>query len=509
MKLVADTVLKGGNVITWSEDEPRAEAVAMARGRILAVGDASDVEDLIGPATRVIHVDDRVVLPGFTDAHSHLASEARRLSCLDLSGAQSLEELKHRVQHAAESTRTGEWVLGRKWDESMWPVPVYPTKEDLDGVGYQHPVALARVDGHLTIVNTQALKELPSEVVAGSERDPGGNPLGVFKEGAADRVWDVVRRDSELVEGIPRMIRRAHRLGVTSVHDVVDSREVAAYLRLHRSGALKLRVNLMPLAEGLPPLLESGLFSGFGDHTLRLGPIKAFLDGSLGARTAGLSSDYEDERGNRGTLMPSEDLASLVQEASRGQFQLALHAIGDEAIDLGLKSLSRGNHEKRRHRIEHFELPREEHMRAARSLGVVASMQPNFIGQWSLPGGLYERRLGETRLRRNNPLRRILDEGITLSFGSDHMPFSPLYGLHWAVNAPFEEQRLSVEEALRCYTQSAAYASFEQDVKGTVEPGRLADLVVLEKDPFQVPEKIENIPVHMTIFNGEVVYERR
>lgn len=508
MKLVADTVLKGGQVITWCEDEPRAEAVAMAHGRILAVGDASDVEDLIGPDTRVVDVDGRVVLPGFTDAHSHLASEARRLTYLDLSEASSLEDFKRRVQRAAESLKTGEWVLGRRWDESRWPLPVYPTREDLDSVGHRHPVALARVDGHMTIVNSRALKELPPEIAARSERDIAGNSLGVFKEEAADRVWEEVGRGSELLEGIPKMVRRAHRLGVTSIHDVVDSREASAYARLHRSGSLKLRVNLMPLARGLPVLLETGLWSGFGDHTLRLGPLKAYLDGSLGARTARLASDYEDEEGTRGTLMPWEELTSLVREASRGQFQLALHAIGDEAIELGLRALSKGDYEGWRHRVEHFELPTVEHLRVGRRLGIIASMQPNFIGQWSRPGGMYERRLGAARLRRNNPFRQILDVGLTLAFGSDHMPFAPLYGVHWAVNAPFEEQRLSVEEALRCYTQTAAYASFEEDVKGTVEPGRLADLVVLEKDPFKVPERIEAIRVHMTIFNGKVIYER-
>ncbi|MEE9236807.1 MAG: amidohydrolase family protein, partial [Thermoplasmata archaeon] len=248
--------------------------------------------------------------------------------------------------------------------------------------------------------------------------------------------------------------------------------------------------------------------SGLGGQHLRLGPIKAFLDGSLGARTAALLQDFEDEPGNPGRLMGSEEeMFKLIREAAGAGFQLALHAIGDSGIEVALRGLSRVDCEGKRHRIEHLELPSDENLRVAKRLGIVASMQPNFIGKWGRPGGLYEERLGVERMRCNNPLRLVLDEGIQLAFGSDHMPFSPLFGVHWAVNAPFENQRLSVEEALRCYTHTPAYASFEEGLKGTIEPGKLADLVVLEKDPLQYAERIEEIPVYMTIFDGRIVYE--
>ncbi len=305
------------------------------------------------------------------------------------------------------------------------------------------------------------------------------------------------------------MVRRAHSLGVTSIHDVVDGREIAAYLQLHRQGDLRLRVNLMPRAEELPNLLGSGLSTGLGGHTLRMGPLKVFMDGSIGARTAALFQDFEDDPGNSGRLMAAEDeLFSLIQKASAGGFQLALHAIGDRGIRAALEGISRVDHEGRRHRIEHLELPGDEDLGLARRAGVVASMQPNFVGRWGIPGGLYEGSLGGERTRRSNPFRCVLDEGIPLAFGSDHMPFSPLYGVHWAVNAPHKDQRLTVEEALRCYTQVPAYASFEESQKGTVEPGKLADLVVLEKDPSESPEAIEDIPVYMTVFDGQIVYQR-
>ncbi len=506
MKPVADIVLLGGKIVTWSEEEPTAEAVAMARGVIIAVGSRSDVEDFVGSGTRRVNLEGRLVLPGFTDAHSHLASEGRRLSHLDLSTARSLRNFKENIRRAAESLGSGEWVLGKKWDESRWPTPNYPTLGDLDEAAPRNPVALVRVDGHLTIVNSEALKRLSSEVATASERDSRSEPTGIYREEAADRLWVDVGRGTDITGGIARMVKLAHRLGVTSIHDVVDAAEAAAYSRLNSQGRLKLRVNLMPLAPALPTLMEGGLRSSFGSHTLRIGPIKAFLDGSLGARTAALAEDYSDEGGNRGASMPPEELLSLVQMAAKGGFQLALHAIGDEAIDLGLEALAGVDSKGMMHRIEHFELPRAEHLKLGKRLGIVASMQPNFVGQWSLPGGMYERRLGAKRLKGNNPFRLVLDEGLTLIFGSDHMPFSPLYGLHWAVNAPFDDQRLTVEEALRCYTQTAAGPSFEESSKGTIEPGKLADLVVLEQDPFKAPDRLKDMQVHMTIFDGEIVY---
>ncbi|MFQ5838570.1 MAG: amidohydrolase [Thermoplasmata archaeon] len=509
MKLAADIVLVKGRVITWCEEEPEAEALALARGRILAVGKGPEAMAYAGPSTRVVDLNGRVVLPGFNDCHAHLASLGSDLSSLDLSDATSLEDLKAKVRERARSAAPGQWITGRNWDESKWPVRRYPDRRDLDQAAPDRPVALTRIDGHMLVANSQALRRLSLEGLEGVETDAEGNPTGVLREESCQAVWEVTRPGMmQAVGGLRSMIAAAHRLGITSIHDTVDHREIAAYLRLHRAGGLNLRVNLMPRDKELPSLVAGGISSGLGGEVLRLGPIKAFLDGSLGARTAALSEEYEDEDGNRGRLMLSkEELTSLVGEASEGGFQLALHAIGERAIDAALQSLAYGDSSTTRHRLEHFELPDEGHLKMARSLGIVASMQPNFVGQWSMPGGLYEQRLGKARLGRNNPFRLVLDEGIPLAFGSDHMPFSPMYGIHWAVNAPFDDQRLTVEEALRCYTQTPAYASFEENVKGTIEPGMLADLVVLEKDPFETPDRIKDIEVHMTIFDGKIVYK--
>ncbi len=510
MRLEADLVLTNARVLTWSEEVPEAEAVAMGKGRVLAVGGKAEVMGFAGPETRVVDLGGRRVLPGFTDCHSHLASVGSQLSSIDLWDASSLEDLQKRVLERARSAKEGEWILGRNWDESRWPLRKYPMKEDLDRMAPDRPVALTRVDGHMAVVNSCALRLLPLKELVGVDRDLEGNPTGVLKEEAAEAVWDITKpRPGHIEEGILRMSEKAHSLGITAVHDTVDRREVAAYTSLHRRGDLRLRVNLMPRSDELSALVEGGVSSGLGGPILRMGPLKAFLDGSLGARTAALSEDFEDEKGNAGMLMrPEKDALAVIRKATEAGFQLALHALGDRAIDVALRCLSRVEPVGRRHRIEHFELAGDEHLRAARRLEVVASMQPNFIGRWGLPGGLYEERLGRERARRNNPLRRVMEEGLPMVFGSDHMPFSPMYGIHWAVNAPFEDQRLTVEDALRCYTQTPAFATFEEDVKGTVEPGKLADLVVLEKDPLEVPTRIEDIPVHMTVLGGEIVYKR-
>jgi predicted amidohydrolase YtcJ len=503
MKMMADLILVGGRFLTWSEDVPEAEAVALGGGRILAVGKAPEAFGYEGPSTRILDVEGRFILPGFNDCHAHLASYGARITSLDLASVASVDDLKARVAEGTQRAPPSQWLLGHNWDESKWPVRRYPRKEDLDPVAPDHPVALSRVDTHMAVANSEGLGRLDLEGADGVERDEAGEPSGVLKEEAMEVLREATRPEAATIqEGLKAIIGECHRLGM----ETISPSGISAYLALQRAGELALRVNLMPRAEGLPVLLERGLGTGIGGGLLRLGPLKAFFDGSLGARTAALAEDFSDEPGNRGMLIYGEGEASdLVRDAREGGFQLALHAIGDRGIQTAIHHLAKEGGEGFRHRIEHLELPTEEDLKEARRLGLVASMQPNFIGQWSRPGGMYEDRLGE-RLERNNPFRRVLEKGVPLAFGSDNMPLSPLYGIHWAVNAPFEAQRLSVEEALRAYTLGSAYASGEEAIKGSLEPGKLADLVVLEKDPRERPEAIRDIPVFATVFGGRVVY---
>src|SRR5438093_1400942 len=279
----------------------------------------------------------------------------------------------------------------------------------------------------------------------------------------------------------------AHRLGITSIHDVVPIPAWTAYQRLHRAGRLKLRVSAWVPAAAAESLARSGIQSGLGDEWLRMGGVKVFSDGSLGASTAFLDSPYEGRGKDRGMLIhPPTELRSILETAHRAGLRTATHAIGDAASRLVAETLAdvqeENPREPMRHRVEHYELPDEETFRLTKDAGLIASCQPNFIGQWSGPGDVYETRLGMDRLRRNNPFRRIAGLDIPLCFGSDGMPYGPLYGIHWAVNGYFEDQRLSPEDAFRAYSASGAYASFGEDRKGTFEAGELSDHVRVQRE---------------------------
>lgn len=506
MNLEADLILTGGRILTWWDEAPEVEGVAAAHGRLLAVGTDAEVRSWGGPDTRTVDLAGRVALPGFVDAHTHLATVAGEREALDLRGVPSLEALLDRVSERAAQWPRDRWLLGRNWDESRWTDRRYPTRTDLDRAAPAHPVVLMRVDMHMAVANTSALERVDLADVEGVERDAQGAPTGVLKEEAAEAMRGLTQPGVDaLAERLPAMIAEAHRHGVTSVSDTVRPEEIATYLRLHRSGALPLRVNLMPRIEGLGGLRTAGMASGLGGSVVRLGPLKAFLDGSLGSRTAALSEPFADEPGNQGRFMYGEgETHDLVREGADAGFQLALHAIGDRGIGLALDALADAPGD--RHRIEHLELPSADHLKEMARRGTVASMQPNFIGEWSRPGGMYEDRLGPERLATNNPLRRVLDAGIPLALGSDMMPFGPLYGIHWAVNAPFPDQRITVEEALRAYTQGGAFAAYEEGWKGTLAPGMAADLAVLDGDPRARPDRIGDLRVALTVFDGRIVH---
>src|SRR5438094_3274451 len=261
----------------------------------------------------------------------------------------------------------------------------------------------------------------------------------------------------------------------------------------------------------LGPLVDAGLSPGFGDPWFRLGAIKVFADGSLGAYTAALAAPYVGRPNDRGVLVHSPtELRSILTTAHRAGFQVATHAIGDAAIQLVVKTLEEvqdsAPRKRARHRIEHYELPDDDVLRRTKAAGIVASCQPNFIGQWSGPGDVYETRLGSGRFAANNPFRKIVRAHIPLCFGSDGMPYGPLFGVHWAVNGFFEDQRLSPEEAFRAYTAGGAYASFEELQKGTLETGKFADFVVLEGDPFRNPETTDPCRVRAPCIGGVRVF---
>jgi predicted amidohydrolase YtcJ len=510
----ADLVILNGRVITFDDKDTRAEAVAVLASRIVFVGSNREAKKLVGKSTRVVDLRGKVLLPGFIDSHTHFIQMGMTFDMVNLRDAKSLLEALGKVRERASKTPKGEFVVGISWDESKWPEKQYITRKDLDGVTTDHLVALVRMDGHMISVNSLLLKliNIPKEK-RGVEVDGLGEPTGVLKEEAAEYVRSLFPVDPRsLMSALEKATDYAHSLGVTSVNDTVSANDISAYLNALKQGKLRIRVYLNFVEELLDHILKIGLSTGFGDDKLRLGALKLFSDGSIGSRTAALSGEFVDEKGNKGMLMyEAGKLEEVVAKAHKAGIQVAIHAIGDRAIgatlgaiEKALESAPRSDH---RHRIEHMELVTDEQISRVVDLGIVASMQPNFIGEWGLPGDMYERRLGKRWVEQNNPYKKILDERGMIAFGSDCMPFSPLYGIHWAVNAPMTSQRIPVHEAIKCYTRNSAFASFEESLKGTIESGKLADMIALSEDPYENPMRIKEIKVSLTIQDGRIVYE--
>jgi hypothetical protein len=511
----ADIVLVDGKVFTAARERPWAKALAVRGDRLLAVGTSVQAERWRGRHTALVDLRGAVVLPGFIDAHAHMADSAGERGWTRLDATRDLEEAVLRLRTAAASTPPGGWVVGIDWDEAKWPERRFLMREDLDRASTDHPVVARRIDCHIGSLNSKAL-ELAADLVGvrGFEVDASGRPTGILTE---DAFGELHRRfetgEAGIERGLPAVARMAHRLGITSIHDVVTQVGWKAYQRARRAGRFRVRVYAMPRDSMLSGLADGGLSTGFGDPWLRLGAIKIFADGSLGAYTAALAAPYAGRPGERGMLIHSPtELRSILTTAHRAGFQTATHAIGDAAIRLVVETLDEvqdaAPRKDARHRIEHYELPDDDVLRRTRAARIVASCQPNFVGQWSGPGDLYETRLGTERVAANNPFRKILRARIPLCFGSDGMPYGPLFGVHWAVNGFFEGQRLSPEEAIRAATAGGAYAAFEEQEKGTLEAGKLADFAVLRGDPFETPDRIARMRIESTWVGGERVYKR-
>ncbi|MFB6159924.1 MAG: amidohydrolase [Haloferacaceae archaeon] len=505
MTAPADLVLTDAAVHTLAEPDRTHEAVAVRDGRIVRVGDAYDLDMLVGADTRRVALDGRVVLPGFVDAHTHLPVVGRREVHADLGGATSREAALDALRDRAAEVDPDEWVLGYGYDESAWGETAYLTGNDLDAV-HEGPVAAFREDLHAVSVNAAALDrlDLPDEGVERAD----GTPTGVLVEAAATAVREQLRPDrAEARRLVAAGQAVAHARGVTAVHDMVRGPAAPrAYRDLERAGELTLRVQLYYWRDHLDAVEEVGLATGAGDR-VRFGGIKTFSDGSIGARTARLADPYADAPDERGEWVVDPDaLGALVDRVDDLDLRPAVHAIGDDAVDAALDAFAAADEPGAdRYRVEHAELADDAAVERMADLGVVASVQPNFL-KWAGEGGLYEARLGDRRTR-SNRLRDLLDAGVPLAFGSDCMPLDPLFGVHHAVNAPEPAQRLDVTEALRAYTRGAAYAGFDEDRMGTVEPGRLGDLVVLDDSPWGRPESIRDVDVAMTVVGGEVVYD--
>jgi len=502
----ADLVLSNAEVHSLAEPDEVHEALAIRDGRIVRVDSAYEVEFLVGVETEVVDCEGRVVLPGFVDAHTHMETLGRYLVHADLSGAGDAEECLSRFDSGGDDG----WLLGFGYDESGWPGGEYLTREDLDRVSTDRPVCAFREDMHVASLNSVAIERhvgaMPDEDVEFSD----GKPTGVIVEEAVDVIYEAVAPGPEETrELLVAAQERANELGVTAVHDMVrDSNAPRVYRELDLADELTLRVRINYWSDHIDAVREAGLRTNHGSEFVRTGAIKTYTDGSFGGRTAKLSEPYADGEGTGQWVVDPEELRALAEESDEAGFQLAAHAIGDRAVDACLDAFEAcGDPGEARHRVEHVELASDEAIERFARSKVVASVQPNFL-KWARPDGLYDARLGSERRERTNRYRELLDAGVPLAFGSDCMPLDPLFGVHQAVTAPAEGQRLSVTEALRAYTSGGAYAGFDEGRIGTIETGKLADLVVLEDSPWEV-DSVDEVDVAMTLVGGEVVYDGR
>jgi predicted amidohydrolase YtcJ len=537
--LEADLLLQNGRIYPVEPAHLRAQAVAVKDGRIFAIGDDSALEPLIGSETRVIHLEGRLVLPGFTDSHIHFLAYALRRHQIILGGVDDWEEIRRRIRTGLERAAPGEWVLGWGWNQNLWGDGTFPSKADLDDIAPRNPVALARTDLHTLWVNSLALEkagitaETPDPPEGRIDRDPAtGEPSGILREwGAMRLVEDVIPvPDDDAVDAALReTITEAHQLGLTGIHDMRVETDrlntLRAFQRLHRRGELTLRVSCALPVDRLDEAIAVGLGSGLGDATLRMGGVKVFTDGSMGSGTAWMLEPYADAPHNYGLAITSkEQLCDIARRAEQAGLSLNIHAIGDRAVREVLDVLAEIRDENEgwrmenglRHRIEHVQIVHPDDIPRLAQLGVIASMQPvHVMDDWPVADRVW----GHERSRTAYALRSLLDAGTHLALGSDCpvAPLNPLLGIQAAVmrqnekgeprDGWYPEERLTVAEVVRGYTMGPAYAVGLEDVLGSIAPGKLADLVVLDQDIFEIePVEIASVKPTMTIFDGRVVY---
>jgi predicted amidohydrolase YtcJ len=529
----ANLIVTHANIYTVDHQHPNAEAVAVIGDRIVAVGSKAEIDAWRGPRTRMIDAHGKLLLPGFNDAHVHFTDGGAALAEVQLNDATSPEEFKRRIAAQVAKTAKGEWVLGGDWDETKWSRPQLPSAGLIDDVSRNVPVFVSRYDGHQGLANSAAMKlagisgktvNVPGGVIV---RDASGNPTGIFKDAAEELIYKAIpplSRELRLAAA-KRALAYAASVGVTSVqHMNPEFTDVAVYSELLENGQLTTRIYCAPLETEWADQAKVGLRRAWGSSSLRLGAVKGFADGSIGSRTAALFEPFSDEPNNRGILSaemhPPEAMRERLMKADAAGLQLRVHAIGDRAISMILDiyaaiEKSNGYHDQRM-TIEHAQHMAPKDFERFAQLHVIASMQPYHAiddGRW------VEARIGHERARESYAWRSFLDHGVTLAFGTDWdvAPLNPMLGLYAAVTRAtldgknpdgwIPEQKITLPEAIEAYTMGSAFAEFQEKEKGSITPGKLADMVMLSDNIFDMkPEAIRNVKVETTIVGGRIVY---
>ena len=517
----------------------REEAIAVRGDRIQAVGKNVDIQKLKGPQTQVVDLGGHFVMPGFNDAHLHLADAGLQKLNVDLIGVKTLDELRNRLLAKVETAKPGEWILGGGWDETLWPVKALPSRWDLDEVSGGHPVFLDRVDGHLAVANTRAL-QLASVTIASRDpeggqidRDANGQPTGVLRDTAQHAVEVVLPQPTreKRRHGIEVALADLAEHGVTSAQDYSpDWQNFEIYEDLEKEGKLTARISeWLPFDDSIEELQKKRDSHPQADLMLHTGMLKGFMDGSLGGHTAALLEPYSDDPKNSG--LPRYEAAKLndmAKERVLAGFQLGFHAIGDKGIQMALDAFAEAEKAAReqkvkgpnggddfRLRVEHAQVTTPAQIARFKELKVIASMQPSHLTtdmRWA------QDRLGAKRAATAYAWAAFLNKGVTLAFGTDYPvePVTPFRGLYAAVTRKSEDgkqeffpaQRLTMDQAIAAYTTGSAFAEFEEKEKGKLVPGMLADFVVLDRDvTAAAAEKVLATKVLRTVVGGKTIYE--
>jgi predicted amidohydrolase YtcJ len=537
----ADVVLVGGKVWTGVASQPQTEAVAIRDSHILAIGTSAAMLKLATPTATIVQLNGRLVLPGFNDAHVHVQLGGANLVGVHLTDAKSTAEFRQRISAFAKTAPKGSWILNGLWDQERWSPVILPTHQLIDDVTPDNPVAVARTDLHMILANSYAMKlagvdhntkDIPGGVIL---RDAEGNPTGIFKDAATALILSHVPAETE--QDMETYFLATQKLaaenGVTSVQDMaVSSNDPSSRLKLQalqalaHQGRLKLRVaECLPLIDG-KQMAELGIEENFGNEMFHIGCLKSFADGGLGASTAWFTAPYTDNPSNYGiasdTMQHPEEAYAEFKLADQAGLQLITHAIGDRANHVVLGFYERIEKEDgprdRRDRIEHAQTLLPEDIPRFGKVHIIASVQPFHAiddGRWA------EERIGAERIKTTYAFRSLINSGAVVAFGSDWpvAPLVPLTGIYAAVtrrtidgknpNGWMPQEKVTVAQAVRAYTYNAAYAEGEETLKGAIQPGQLADIIVLSRDIFQIdPAEIENVRIDLTLLGGAVVYDR-
>jgi predicted amidohydrolase YtcJ len=536
---MADLVLLNGTIWTVDPAQPWAEAIAVRGDRIFRLGRTSDIKKLVGRDTQVVDLHRSLVLPGFIDSHTHFLKGGMALASVQLRDVTNREEFTARVAAKARELEKGDWILEGNWDHEQFTPRELPRKEWIDSVSPDNPVCVTRYDLHIALANSVALKlagitkDTKSPEGGEIQKDPvTGEPTGIVRDAALALVTSHVPEPNLKIKTKAALaaLRHAAECGVTSVNDMAEapifSQSFEVYQELLKDGLLTTRIYFYIPIDKMELFEELRLKTPFGNSLLRIGGLKAFADGGVGASTAYFFEPYADNPKNYGLLAPQMFPEGIMEQrvlrASQDGLQVALHAIGDKAnalvLDIFERTAGGGSLKDKRFRIEHAQHLRAKDIERFGRLGVIASVQPYHAaddGRW------VENRIGAERCKTTYAFRSLLDHGAVLALGSDWpvAPLNPLMGIYAAVTREttdgknpqgwHPEQKISLEEAIKGFTWSGAYAEFSEDQKGSLEEGKLADIIVLDQDLFKIePAKIKDVKVTMTIAGGQIVFKR-